>query len=126
VLKSYPFTATGNISLDLDGARAVDYSTEFEVADLLFFGLTPEFPQLSIVGYGNRALTEVDEPTFDACVDADYPTPGTPIDIPADETTYLCVDRTDQESRVLLVIDPVVPGSGLQNMVITVWQRGQG
>ncbi|WP_194410444.1 hypothetical protein [Microbacterium cremeum] len=125
VFAQYSFPAFGNLSYDLDGERAVDYSVEFEIADLYFSGALHGTGFLSVVGYGNASLAVVDDPTFEACESAlDYTT-GEPITIPAEAETFVCVRFTDQERRALMAFQPSEPATGLHVVDTTVWARGE-
>ncbi|GAB3271199.1 hypothetical protein [Microbacterium lacusdiani] len=125
VFAAYEFEAYGGLSYDLDAGRSVDAAVDVTGADLSFSGEFHSSGFLNAVGYFSARLAVVPDPTFEACEAATDYTQGQPLPIPADETTYVCVDLTDQQRRALLEVRPTEAGSGVHVIAATVWARGE-
>ena len=115
------FDAIPDIWFDLDENQVV---VAPGVGEDVYFYQGAGSGELGVVGQGPPRLAVVDEPTFEACVEAtDYDDVNLQnVLLLPDRTTHVCVRFTDQGRRSLMTIGPA-NGAGLPVSFVT-WERG--
>ncbi|MGC5173148.1 hypothetical protein ACLQ2Q_21110 [Microbacterium sp. DT81.1] len=123
IYDQYRFVATTGLNFDIDeGEAGPPYSAENPSTDLLFTGDMQEDGFLLVVGYDTNTLAFVDEGTFEACEAAQDYSKGEPLQIPPENTSFLCVQYTDQVHMALLTIERAASRS--HDVSAIVWERG--